>query len=389
MTLGIKFTGPVYDASGYAEFGRQFLSATYRHPELDITLEPISFEQARPDIGEHAKALQKLLNRKIPYTLKVVNAVPNIMRHVVEKDVKNVCFTMFETTKIPDDWTADLNKYCDAVFVPCQWNKEVFQNSGVTKPIYVVQPGIDRHIYEDIDRKSTVSELANLSPNTVSFYSIFQFTERKNPEGLLVAYLSEFDGVDDVCLVLKTYGHDFSPEQQTRVRNLIIRIKDSIKLKKPPKILLLGQLMSNNQIIDLHRSCDCFVLPHRAEGFGMPHLEAMAAGKPVITTGFSGNMDFMNKDNSYLLDYQMTVVANMTHSPHYEANMEWAEPNVSQLKRYMREVYTQIRAHKLNHAGSFECAMKAMTGQKHVLENFNLEKSAEAFVAACKKVANV
>ena len=121
----------------------------------------------------------------------------------------------------------------------------------------------------------------------------------------------------------------------------------------------------------------------------MPHLEAMACRKPVITTGFSGNMDFMNKDNSYLLDYQMTVVCNMPWIPWYESDMEWGDPNLSQLKQYMRSVYKEIKAFKAGHAGTFEHAIKAIDGQRHVLENFNLDVTAQRLVDVCKEICHV
>ena len=52
-------------------------------------------------------------------------------------------------------------------------------------------------------------------------------------------------------------------------------------------------------------ACDCYVSLHRAEGFGLTLAEAMAIGKPVIATGYSGNVDFMNDANSYLVDYEI------------------------------------------------------------------------------------
>jgi len=381
--LGIKFCGPLLDASGYAQFGRAFISGLYKRSDVSLSLELLSFEKNKPHIGDLEKVIKELANTKVDYKIKVVNALPTHMATLKEEGKKNVCFTMFETSRIPDQWVQSLNTHADACFVPCTWNKDVFEQSGVTIPVYVVYPGIDADYYRNIDAIPKV-ELSSIGDNDISFYSIFQWTERKNPTGLLNEYFSAFDGVEDVCLVLKTYGSNTEASEQQRIKDLIRSIKSKLLLKKAPKIMFIGDLLSNEQITGLHKRCDCFVLPHRAEGFGMPHIEAMACGKPVITTGFSGNMDFMNRENSYLLDYQMTVVCNMTWINVYEADMEWAEPNISQLKKYMKQVYSDIKAARENKNTMTKTL--ALNGQKDVLGKFNLHTAAESFISACRKV---
>jgi len=383
--LGIKYCGPIYDGSGYAQFARNFIVGLSRHPAVDLTLQGVSFEQARPDLGSVGSLLKKYEGKKINYDIKIVNGIPDMLPKLVEADKKNICFTMFETSRIPTVWVDCLNKHANACFVPCTWNKEVFQNSGVTIPVYVVPPGIDADYYKQI-QKVEPTELANLPAGCVAFYSIFQWTERKNPIGLITAYLAAFDEVEDVYLVLKTYGSDNSPVQQKRIRDIIVAAKGQVRLKKAPKILFIGSLLSTEQISGLHKRCDCFVLPHRAEGFGMPHLEAMACGKPVIATGFSGNMDFMTQENSYLLDYQMTIVSNMPWIPYYEADMEWAEPDLTHLKRIMKEVYSDVKASRLLPKAATTLQQKVMLGQMEVFEKFNLDTAANRFVKYCKEI---
>jgi glycosyltransferase involved in cell wall biosynthesis len=82
---------------------------------------------------------------------------------------------------------------------------------------------------------------------------------------------------------------------------------------------------------------DCYVSLHRAEGFGLTMAEAMAIGKPVIGTGYSGNVDFMNSENSYLVDYEMGLVG--PECEIYPPEGEWAEPSVEHAAELMRRVY--------------------------------------------------
>ena len=83
--------------------------------------------------------------------------------------------------------------------------------------------------------------------------------------------------------------------------------------------------------------CDCYVSLHRSEGLGLTMAEAMAIGKPVIGTAYSGNLDFMTSKNSFLVDYELTRVG--ADCLVYPADGEWAQPDLEHAGRLMREVY--------------------------------------------------
>jgi len=376
--VGVKYLGPVFDGSGYAEFARNFICALSERKDANITVQPVSYEKCRVDHGKQGKIVGSLINKEIDYNVKIINAIPDSLPQYAEKGKKNIAFTMFETSRIPDKWVKCLNEYADACFVPCVWNKQVFEDSGVKIPLYVVPPGVDKHTYEDSDAIQPI-RVSNFEEKVIKFYSIFQWTERKNPEGLLKAYWSAFSGREDVCLLLKTYGSDSSPQQQEALKQRIMQLKGQMRLKVYPKVVFIGSMLTKAEMLSLHRSGDCFVLPHRAEGFGLPHIEAMAMGNPVISTGFSGNMDFMNTENSYLLDYQMTPVCRMPWIPYYEGDMMWAEPDLGQLINTMQEIYASLKA------GDNIARDKGKLGRKYVLDNFNWQVSARKFMAACKE----
>jgi len=84
--------------------------------------------------------------------------------------------------------------------------------------------------------------------------------------------------------------------------------------------------------------CDCYVSLHRSEGFGLTMAEAMALGRPVIATGYSGNLEFMNAGNSYLCGYAKTKVG--PERQPYPPDSRWAEPDLGQAAALMRQVYT-------------------------------------------------
>jgi glycosyltransferase involved in cell wall biosynthesis len=93
----------------------------------------------------------------------------------------------------------------------------------------------------------------------------------------------------------------------------------------------------------LFASADCYVSLHRSEGLGLGMAHAMYLGKPVIGTGYGGNLEFMNSNNSLLVNYTMTQLEE--ESGPYEKGTRWAEPNVEQAAELMRFVYAnQIEA---------------------------------------------
>ena len=92
--------------------------------------------------------------------------------------------------------------------------------------------------------------------------------------------------------------------------------------------------MSREESYALIDVCDCYVSLHRSEGFGLTMAEAMLMGKPVIATGYSGNLDFMTPDNSLLVSYERVPVAqNFTF---YRKGSVWAAPDLSDAARQMR-----------------------------------------------------
>jgi glycosyltransferase involved in cell wall biosynthesis len=96
-------------------------------------------------------------------------------------------------------------------------------------------------------------------------------------------------------------------------------------------------VFSPDEVLSLMNACDAYVSLHRSEGLGLTMAEAMLMGKPVIATNFSGNVDFMDADNSLLVPYELVKLGKPI--PPYDANLEWAEPSVEHAARLMRRLY--------------------------------------------------
>ena len=109
-------------------------------------------------------------------------------------------------------------------------------------------------------------------------------------------------------------------------------------------IKVISEYYERGEIYDLLAMADCYVSLHRAEGFGLPLAEAMYLGKPVIATAYSGNMDFMNVNNSYLVRY--TLVELEKDIGPYGKSALWAEPDTAHAGELMSFTYSNRDAAK-------------------------------------------
>jgi hypothetical protein len=163
-----------------------------------------------------------------------------------------------------------------------------------------------------------------------TFLSVFEWGERKAAEVLLRAYHRAFSRQDDVLLLLKIINTDPGVDVYRQIAEL------GLPDNGPPVTLLYNQELPVHQMGSLYRSADCFVLPTRGEGWGMPVIEAMACGLPVIATDWSAHRDFMTEDVAYPLQVAQLIPAK-AKCPYYEG-FRWADPDEDHLIHLMRYV---------------------------------------------------
>ena len=331
--IPLKWTSACLDSSGYAEASRNYISALHKSEKVNLTLSITSFENQKTDHSEIGRLCGSLVNKKdVPYKINVVHLTPENFPTFVERDKYNIGYTVWETDSLPKDWVPLCNMM-DEIWVPSKWNKNVFIHSGVTKPIYIIPHCL---MVDTSEAKEHIS--MGVSDDTFIFYSVFQWIVRKNPIDLLKAYFTEFKKDEKVCLALKTYRLNTSVKEKDVIKQDIQKIKHGLNLQEYPQIIFFGDLFSNEVMKAFYQKGDCFVLPCHAEGWGICYATAMAYGKPTIGTKYGGQLDFMNSKNSYLIKCQESPVFNMIF-PNYDGSMNWADPNISHLKKLMRYVY--------------------------------------------------
>lgn len=321
--MRVEWVGAVSDSSGYGEASRGYVEALVA-AGAKVLLRPISFESRHSDLGDRGAKLRELFSDELG-DVRVLHLTPDLFANYAGNDeVPVIGYSAWETDRLPRGWAEAINKHCDRLWVPSEYNRGVFASSGVTVPISVVPHAV----------APSAPGVSVLGPSeSYRFLSVFQWTSRKNPEGLLRAYLTEFRADEKVSLVLKTYLRDASAAELQMIRNEIAQIRGQLYLPSYPQVQVVVELLSDAQIRGLYQDCDCYVSLHRCEGFGLPIAQALAAGKPVVCTGYGGPEDFVPKHST--IGYQPSPVQGMPW-PTYRGDMVWAEPNLMEARRAMR-----------------------------------------------------
>jgi len=263
---------------------------------------------------------------------------------------KRVIFTMLEVDKIPPFWVKALNTL-DQVWTPSKWGKKVFKSSGVKRPVKVVPLGVDLNIFNPY-RDPLVQKEDNFR-----FLFVGKWETRKGVDILVKAFSDEFKQNEKVELMLVCgTAKWFQPNFNIFNELLSLRLpQDRAGLK-----IVEGIIPKYEDMGRIYTSADCFVAPTRGEGWNLPLLEAMATRLPCISTNWSGQTEFINDKNCYLLnDFTLVSASGKQQLSNIFLQFgKWAEPNPEELKEKMRYVFDNQNEAKKKAKKAYNTAKK-------------------------------
>lgn len=237
--------------------------------------------------------------------------------------VMRIAYWAWELESVPPEWR-ELALSVDEIWAPSAFVAKALR-AGLGTPVMEMLPGLSVGEVEQVSR-------AKLRVAEEDFVFLFMFDmlsdfERKNPLAVIRAFRRAFADGDAATLVIKTSRGASDPSKLERLR----------LEAAGARVLIIDELVPRARAYGFIAMGDCIVSLHRSEGFGMLLAEAMLLGKPVIGTGYSGNLAFMNNENSLLVDHEMIAITES--GPIYQAGNRWADPSVEQAAAYMRRLF--------------------------------------------------
>jgi glycosyltransferase involved in cell wall biosynthesis len=313
--MKIRFCTPLRSHSGYAELGRILVDQCLRAGH-EVGVAEIPVMLGAGDFGPLAAQAASLLGRVPAPEVNVVNMIPPKFGQYRVAGARNIGCTMFETDRLPEDWIAQCNAM-DAIWVPSQWVREMFVASGVRVPVSVV--GVD----------AVASPwVAPPAEGLFRLLSVFDWSERKNPLGLLRAWCAAFDGDEGVALTLKASRH---AEPQKTLEFVQAELRKALAGVRPrrslPRIDIVPHVLSAAQMRQLHERCHAYVSLAHSEGWGLPPWEATLAGRPVIHTAWSAPMEFVHPQGQVACNLA-PVYGMAEFGGFYDGGMHWADAHL-------------------------------------------------------------
>lgn len=216
----------------------------------------------------------------------------------------------YESSIMSEKWKS-LTSIPDLIFPSSNYCKNIFLNNGWPEhKIKVLPLGFNQENFKTKDIFIERNERYRFLCIAINHY-------RKNIDLLLKSYFNCFSDDDPVELIIKTITDAPKIKFEYSVPKMIEKVKSSFN-KKLPKLTVIGNRIDN--IATLYNSCDAFVSATSSEGFGLPFLEAMAAKKIVIAPRATGQLDFLNDNNSFLIDGKEVIAPDVYQ--YWEAHKE-------------------------------------------------------------------
>lgn len=321
---GVNLFGPLSTPSGLGEAARSSRTALRASmcPMQETNVAPWGTESERIPPPVDGRYRINLIHQNMDMIPLFVRAYGEEVLH----GAYNIGFWFWELPAARADW-AHYCEYVDEIWVASEFCRRAF--ACVTRLSVVTMPVV----VEGLEKLASYGrEHFGLPPSTFTFgyiYDVNSYIERKNPVALVEAFRREFGDSRDVLLVLKQSdgGGPRNPDATIVER----------AVAEAANIRVIDAEFSDDEIVSFQNALDCFVSPHRSEGFGFNLAQSMYLRKPVIATGYSGNVDFMDDRNSYVLDYRLVTIE-QTVGPYIKGAV-WADPDTDHLRALLRCVF--------------------------------------------------
>lgn len=350
-TPKVAYLGYILGESGYSRAARANLCALRSAGVeaeattldlLEIPEIPVALERGytHPDFGAE---------------LHLWHVEPHELLLLKGKFPRAVSVTTWETDTLPAHYVNALNRVAE-VWVPSTYNEEVFRRQ-LRVPVFRLPHPVHNLGKPRFDRDALDQEMEWPEKSFV-FLAVGTWQERKNLGGVIEAFLRAFPNDPNVRLVIKT-SFSFTRETTARVHMAQAMVRAGIPAWSDAmtRVHVYTQRWPTDCLASLYARADCYVSLHRGEGWCYPLFDSACNGTPVISTAYSGPMDYLDPRYHRLVDYSMTQAAQEGQGSKFsfDSSMQWAEPDPVHAAQQMREVYeNHAEARRLAQAGAVQ-----------------------------------
>ncbi|PYD46337.1 glycosyltransferase, partial [Novacetimonas pomaceti] len=321
--LRVAYFGPWNYDNGLGSASRELLCAL-RHTGVQINAYPV----------EKPFHIHRLLCPAVPTLdfsgrpdIAIVHLNPdswNVLteeqRAIIHSAKQRIGYWVWETDRLPQAWYEDLHSV-DRIWAPSTYCADVFaEEVGVPVDVVPHPVRIPPRIASD---RETVLRRFGIDPKLRVILYIFDgasYLVRKNPDGLIRAFAASGLAEKGWTLVLKTKHLYDRPEAGKALADLVART---------PGVRILEVSLYTDEVMSLIAAADIYASPHCSEGFGLTVAEAMAVGKPVVATDYSGTTDFLDSGCGYPVPATLWTLEE--NHGHYLAGHGWAKVDESAL----------------------------------------------------------
>lgn len=333
--IAVTFQGEFFAYNSMAVVNRELARALLAHPDVAPVIVPDEPAPEPAVLGDPRYApLRGVVRRGVPPTdvlIRQSNGGADFRRSDAARAIVQIL--PWEYGALPRSWVAGLHAGgADEVWTPSRYCRQMFLDAGFApERVAVVPNGIDP---ERFSPERALEPYPLATRGTFRFLYLGGVLPRKGVDVLLAAYRRAFTRADDVALVLKVFGTRSFYQLEDGGASFRAFADDP----SAPELVVIDDDVSDDDVVRLYRSCDALAFPYRGEGFGLPMLEAMACGRPVIATAGGAADEFLDGDVSYRVPAERVTLTGEFRGELLAGPGWWLEPDVDDLAATLRHV---------------------------------------------------
>jgi glycosyltransferase involved in cell wall biosynthesis len=260
----------------------------------------------------------------------------------IAKEVNSILYPYWELPRLNPKWVRKAQAFRE-IWAPSRYIEKMFLDAGFRTTL-VPQPVRIQELRDSVPHRDSKLKI-------LTYFDFDSRPARKNIHGTIQAFQQAFPVHGDVELLIKCRGaHDEGTRSYL-----------GGQIASDRRLTLIDSYLSLQEMSDLLTGCDVFISLHRSEGFGFGPAEALAAGKPVISTDYSGTTDFISEDTGYPVRYSLIPVKKGEY-PEWK-DQEWADPDINHAAEVLQSIYTNPE----------EARIKGMKGREFMINNHSPE----------------